>query len=123
MSDKVFYFGCWDDTGHRFYAPRGACVKGIVGPWGYEVDGKLCPPGPQKQGVAALHHKDGWTALAFWDRSVDSRPGSCSVFLTEEELRYGPMIVRAVDQFPEVFGRFSFMVSMPGETLQAGPYP
>lgn len=86
---KALYFGCargiWGhrDAGHYWYEPGGRSVRSNMGdvatPFGY-VDGKLAPRiyagdnAPEcPQGVAALHHRECWTALAFWDRTGDSR--------------------------------------------------
>jgi hypothetical protein len=90
---KVFYFGCWDAIGHFLWTPSGVSVPLSTTPWGNAVDTGLCPGKRdrrgevacenQREGEAALHHLDGWTALAFWDRSVDTRHGSNSAFLAE----------------------------------------
>ena len=46
-------------------------------PWSYRGDGiereRWFYRGPQTQGEALLYHKQGWTAISFWDRSVDER--------------------------------------------------
>src|ERR1700693_4562864 len=77
---KVYFFGCMRGPGHYLHSnpsPRGLterralCAIERSNPWGYKIDGKLCPAGAQVQGRALVHHKDGWTALSFWDRSVD----------------------------------------------------
>lgn len=78
---EMFYFGCWHGIGHYFHTPDGGSAEGKGGPptpWGYGVE-KLAPH-TMTQGTAALHHKDGWTALAVDDFTVDSRGNSKSVF-------------------------------------------
>ena len=121
IKGRVFYFGCEHGYGHRM-----ACRPHANGqdeqlalshfvdsnPWGPKVDAGLCPPGPQTEGVTRLHHKDGWTALAFWDRSVDHREGSNSVFLVWGTLTVGGVLQQARAAFPKVFARFRFPVTV-----------
>lgn len=116
---KVFYFGCWGEKGHYLRDVNRNHVRNdrTATPW-EGMDGVLCPGyvrympfnTPQPEGEAALHHKEGWTALAFWDRSVDSRGGCNSVFFAEGT--YGPhaMIEIAKTHFPSVWSRFPFEV-------------
>jgi hypothetical protein len=65
-------------------------------------------------GEALLHHRERagvtWTALAFWDRSVDDRYGSNSVFILRGALSFEEAVTLAREQFPEVWARFSFTV-------------
>lgn len=116
---SAYYFGCWQQVGHAFFAPGMLTVspRDVAIPWdSYGIDGKLCPPGRgrgaanQQEGVAALHHKDGWTALAFWDRTVDTRGGSNSAFLLEGEHDYTAALALARETFPEVFARLRFEI-------------
>ncbi len=119
---SAFYFGCargvWGhrEAGHYFYAPGGRSAREAeaVNPWGH-VDGKLAPreyegrSAPEcPQGVAALHHKDGWTALAFWDRTGDSRGNSNSTFLFDATLTFEEALAAARENFPALFERFTF---------------
>ncbi len=109
-----FYFGCIGHSGHYLWsAPYRQCRDVGTTPWGFAIDGKLCPitEGRQREGVASVHHKDGWTALAFWDRSIDSRPGSNSVFLAGEYLSFDEMVALAKSRFPDVWKRYSFDVT------------
>lgn len=128
MSRMILYFGCIRESGHYMWDARGRkSYHDIPQPWGYSIDGKLCPPGDpwakngQPQGSAALHHKDGWTALAFWDRTVDSRPGSNSAFLADETLTFEQLLERAKEAFPQVFARFTFNVVPAIRVLGATP--
>jgi hypothetical protein len=120
---RMYYFGCHREPGHYFFAP--GMVKDHeaggpmpfstqegepIVPWGYHIDQALCPFGPQTEGLAKLNYKDGWTALAFWDRSVDSRPGSNSVFVLEGTHDFPTMLSHARDRFPEVIERLPFEV-------------
>lgn len=117
---KVYYFGCWTTIGHFLWTPNADSVPLSAVPWGNAVDTGLCPGkrdrrgevacDDQWEGHAALHHLDGWTALAFWDRSVDTRHGSNSVFIAEGTLSLADMIVVARDAFPALMARFTFVV-------------
>lgn len=130
---RALYFGCargvWhQDVGHGFHEPGGRSLglgrRGQdIGPWGLKVDSRLQPlaAGGTKeqrpygeeapQGRALLHHKDGWTALAFWDRTGDSRSNSNSTFLFDTTLSFDEALVAAKENFPELFERFDFEVS------------
>lgn len=133
---RSYYFGCYGrQMGHMTWLPR---MRGVgynatedVIPWKVgELDGKLCPPtdehagkragygraekyleARQPQGRALLHHRDGWTALAFWDRSCDSRGNSNSAFILEGEHDFDAALARARTLFPEIFERITFDVT------------
>lgn len=113
LVERTLYFGCWRRPGH-YYFRRGmqnARRDDSITPWGYSVDGGLFPKGARiAQGEAAVFHRDGWTALAFPDRSVDSRPGSWSVFCIPETLPFDEALVCARAAFPEVFERLTFEI-------------
>lgn len=79
-------------------------------PWKWEVDRRMCPSGTQVQGWAALHKRDGWTLISFYDRSVDSRPGSNSSFLAEGNFTFEEMLGIAREYFPRVMSRFTFEI-------------
>jgi hypothetical protein len=128
---KVGYHGCWREAGHHLWAAgmRWATWRRSVHermghplipqPWGDHLDAVLCPgvtyvrehmrtPDEQPEGLGLIHHKDGWTAWAFWDRSVDKRGNSNSVFLAKGEHGFETMKALALEHFPEVMGRFKF---------------
>lgn len=120
---KVYYFGCIKSKGHYFhdadnsYFPSIKIPPGF--PWGYSVDGELQPPHPDirklnenkyahlycgsdfKQGEAIRHVKDGWTCVAYWDRSIDSRPGSCSALICDQVLSTEEIIEAVRKVFPD----------------------
>ncbi len=114
---KVYYFGCLQEAGHHMHDANLRTDWGFLNsnPWGRTVDSDLCPKGNQAEGKAALHYKGGWTALAFWDRSVDSRPGSNSVFLAEGAFDFGQMLELARATFPSIMQRFTFSIEKSGE--------
>ena len=112
---KAYYFGCVGDAGHYLHDTHLRHVRGgrdsTLLPWD-RIDGKLAPQGPrQVEGQAVLHHKDGWTALSFWDRSVDSRGGSNSNFFFNDTLTFEVALLVAQERFPKVWERFTFDVA------------
>lgn len=62
--------------------------------------------------------KDGWTAVAFWDRSGgDTRPGCNSVFLARATLSGGELLHMAREQWPEVWNRPGFPIKLEGASV------
>lgn len=128
---NAYYFGCYSSVhgGHGFHRPGGKSIRATddgpvrswacgIGPWD-QVDGTLAPVVGERrgyrkiecpQGVAALHHKDGWTALAFWDRTGDHRGNSHSNFFFDEILDFDAAVAAARVAFPELFERFDFEI-------------
>lgn len=120
---EAYYFGCRNRPGHYLFdvhfrlTPYGG-PKEL--PWKErEIDGRLCPNwrakgkhrnGPEIEGNALLHHKEGWTALAFWDRSVDRRGACNSVFFFEGTHTFEEAVELARATFPGVWSRFTFEV-------------
>lgn len=119
---EVLYFGSMKHGGHYLQSTRiqdNTCTRPIGSqPWGSIIDSGLASVIPKlKEGNGwaesyrgvHLYHKAGWTALAFWDQSGDSRPGSNTVFLAAIEKATIPQIIRwAQVQWPRVFERFNF---------------
>ena len=102
---KVFYFG-FLGSGHHMYEPgEELYLRNLETPWGSYPDGTLCPEKTWENGLALLHHKDGWTALAFWDFSGDSRPGSHSTFLVRGTYAFDEMLELCKAQWSGVFAR------------------
>ena len=108
---KNYYLGCIDGKGHYLfpnradknglYWPKNKCI-----PWGYEADTGLCTKnGNQRQGHALIHHKDNWTAMAWWDRTIDERPGSNSVLFVEGTHNFHEMVGLLQTFWLEVFKR------------------
>lgn len=129
---KTWFHGCmrgaygYTDVGHFLFRegehrPRRVRRIGddhLEQPWrngSYDgLDGTLAPRPSRRaeapQGHAALHHKDGWTALAFWDRTGDRRGNSNSVFLFDAHLTFEQAVQLAEERWPELFARFDFEV-------------
>jgi hypothetical protein len=114
---EVYYFGCIGSVGHGFYGgpketwgdnpspwPRIDCA---LTPGRRDCRGRLETKGVQ--GEAAIHYLDGWTALAIHDFTVDSRPGSNSVFLIHDTLDFTQACVAAHRFFPEVMARIGYL--------------
>lgn len=133
---RVCYYGCWGTLGHYTYTDRGARATDIDGNtrhplWlllcddytvgdpalGVPSVGKHFFPGrklyfasdekhqPQGKARVTLHH--GWTLMAFWDRSGDSRFGSYSIFLAEGVFSFDEMVAFASARFPSVWQRIT----------------
>lgn len=108
---QFYYFGCIRDSGHYFWKSPINRGTNAIGPWGFRIDGGLCPKS-RVEGAAAITKLNGWTALSFWDNSVDRRPGSNSNFLTNEDLDFEGMIAKARVRFPQVIDRLPFSISL-----------
>jgi hypothetical protein len=106
----MLYFGCKGDIGHYLWtwdhSPSRKYEKNLqeAGLWN-DIDKGFCPKGPQRQGAYKLTHMNGWTILAFWDRSVDPRPGSHSTFLKHGEWAAEEMLYWAGQLHPDVIAR------------------
>lgn len=108
------YFGCRRRLGHFVWSTRREMrFREPAAHWLCQRDGKLPPDlEHQEQGVASLRQfpETRVTVLALWDRSVDQRRGSNSVFLLPGILDFGQAVERAQEAFPDVWGRFTFDV-------------
>lgn len=109
---KSIYFGCMlGGKGHYFFDEKNHSIKDhqIDMPWDLSVvDGKLTPQGVQIEGIVKHHQKDGWTAIAFWDRSGDQRYGSHSTFFFDKLMNVKEAILQAKLSFPFMFARIKF---------------
>jgi hypothetical protein len=96
---RSYYFGCVGDVGHYMHTPDLESDWDFLrhNPWGVEID----------DGFKGLQHKEGWTALAMVDYTVDSRPGSNSVFLAEGTYSLNEMIEIAKRDFPSISERIN----------------
>lgn len=98
------YFGCRSGLGHFFHVKgqrrRSLSATECGLPWP-KVDQKLTPKSSTNQGDAALHHLDGWTAIAWHDYRIDSRPGSNgAAFLPTPDLTFDEAVELARATFP-----------------------
>ena len=121
----VLYFGCIGRAGHFLWSREGTgrpCTdrrdRELTQRLG-GLDGALCwnsksgrysHERDETEGLAFVTHREGWTALAFWDRSVDHRGACNSAFVAEGTLTFAQIIRHARLRWPEVWARFSFDV-------------
>lgn len=115
--NDAFYFGTYQGAGHylrdlhwnsRRYDRNGDGGWDAPFPWS-NIDGGLTPP-RGREGEAALHHKDGWTALAFVNYTDDNRGGSNSVFFFKGTLTFEEAVAATRALFPHVVERFAFEI-------------
>ncbi len=106
----MYYFGCSNHrVGHYLWESGSDACEPVcpVGP----IDTVYCPKNcNQKEGAAALVIKDGYTILAFWDRSKDTRHGSNAAFIERGTHTIGEMISLAKEKFPLIMQRFKFPI-------------
>jgi hypothetical protein len=124
----MFYFGPWDRPGHFLHDPGGFSnyrAESLI-PWKVgELDGGMqphsascrrspygCNCGSGPEGVALLHHRDGWTALAFWDRSVDKRGACNSTYIAQGDFTFEQMVELAKTRFAYRWNKMNFEVKL-----------
>ena len=120
-----FYFGCVGGPGHFFHGPGGTtklrATEEVVTALFKGIDGKLCWNSPradrdrydyrdETEGRAFITHSGGWTALAFWDRSVDRRGACNSAFFVQGTLTFAQIVRVARHRWPKLWARFAFPV-------------
>lgn len=118
----MFYCGCHRDKGHYMWADDETEVHWHLmrseQPWGDRVDGGLQPFARGgyivPNGHARLTHQYGWTALSWWDNSIDTRPGSHSTFIAIGTHTAEAMLALARARFPWVFERFKYEIVLGG---------
>ena len=111
---KIFFFGCMGQPGHFLHDTNGRWPN-IKLPWN-QIDVALTPKNSnvaeldrerrQPQGHTKIHHKGGWTAMAWWDRSgPDTRYGCNSVLFMEGKHDFEQMKNLLKEHWPEVHER------------------
>lgn len=120
-----YYFGCVDGPGHIFRGPgprtRVYALEEHLAQLFGGLDGKLCWNSPRSdrdrfvdrnetEGRAFITHCGGWTALAFWDRSVDRRGACNSAFFVQGTLTFAQIVWVARHCWPKIWARFTFPV-------------
>jgi hypothetical protein len=108
---KVLYFGCIGETGHFLFDKDGKRHPHHI----YQKPPFSMIDGGFLEAAGALDHMNGWvyvtriginwTILSFWDRTVDSRPGSNSNFIIPGYFSYDVATLMAQQAFPQVFSR------------------
>lgn len=127
---KAFYFGCQGKNapGHYYFwapepgaliceyaaekrFPEGSPLLTIDGTFMQEAPARsvldLREPVEQVEGLAWLHHLDGFTVMAFWDRSADPRGRSNSAFVFEGKHDFEKMKQLAEEWFPKIWERMT----------------
>jgi|ERR1700722_12854775 len=117
MNPIMFYFGPWERAGHFMHGEDGHEVwnrSELSGfPWqvdGSNIDGVLqptCYQDPEGRwrntkeplNEAVLHQKNGWTAISFWDRSVDTRGACNSTYFAKGIYTFDEMVNLAKERF------------------------
>jgi len=106
MSNQWLYFGCHGEAGHYLWSP--GMRKEYHHPLSRKFDGALCPV-ETKEHVAALLSRIGafgYSALAFWDYTVDKRAASNSIFFAPSlTASAATIILGAQTYFPQVWQR------------------
>lgn len=125
----AYFFGVWPGWtgGHFCHRPSGARATGEEGrptPWASALGEPLCESkgisalleasgAARREGVPVVEVIDGWTLLAMWDRSGDSRPGSVALFAFDAELAPAEAVAEARAGFPWVIARIEARIGRP----------
>ena len=120
---RMYYFGPWGEPGHYLFDESGCWAhraEALI-PWNGKIDGVLQvnaekgysrKASEEPEGVALLHHKDGWTALSFWDRSVDTRGACNSTYFAEGTFTFEQMVEMAKTRFAPRWNTMKFQVTL-----------
>jgi hypothetical protein len=116
----VIYCGCHEVVGHFFYEPNMVRLNPQTYAANYnslnQLDCGFAPQDTQAEGEAWYHSarcENGdtrYNVISFWDRSVDSRPGSHSTFLLLGDRSFDDSLAECRKAFPQVFARFKFEI-------------
>ena len=126
----MYYFGCWDEPGHYLHDPRGRVLRreqvgpfDVYGQMGLPLDERFTPgphphggSGLQDESFVALTYVRGWTVMAMWDRSVDTRPGCNAAFIREGRLSEADMWALARQHYPRIVARLK---AAQGRTIES----
>lgn len=115
MSKEPLYFGCLYRPGHYVFRLKDGGLDSLGYDrnyrWIVALDGILPPPqAHQVEGQATLSYVQGYSIIAFWDHSVDTRSNSNSVFLIPGKLEFDEVLGEARRMFPMIFERFEFEI-------------
>lgn len=103
------WFGSDGHSGHHYHPDKiGPEQARHLSPWGDFIDNGKLYDRRQRQGLARLHYKNGWTSIQFADRTGDSRPGSHTAFLFNRTLTFAEALAQARSEWPQLFERFTF---------------
>jgi hypothetical protein len=109
---KLFYFGCGSGPGHYFFGGKGSYSRSIAEELPGinckvldNIDGAYPPGGPEKEGIYLESIVPPVRIVSWWDRSVDSRPGSNSNLIGYGYGSAEEMLDDAVRLYPWVMKR------------------
>lgn len=103
---EVYYFGCADHrAGHFWFQPGMIPWKAPLSMAAEKIDGRCAPRNTSKAGVCMLTYLEGWSILAWWDYSVDKRPGSNSALVAKGTYSFDQMMLLLNSEFPNVANR------------------
>ncbi len=112
MSDlkpTIYFFGAVERPGHYLFAPWGEKIYQSVFD---NLDGQLAPAAIQEEQFIAQPWRlrgyltDPWSALSWWDRTGDGRPGSNStIFAPGDVVTIEGMVSEARRLFPKLDAR------------------
>lgn len=128
---RIYFHGVWSAgrAGHHLYTPTGYGHASEL-PWPKrDLDGGLLwnagawiergtnrwrepSTSAEVQGEAALRHKAGWTALAWWDFTGDRRGGSNSVVMVDQVRTFDEMLALFAMHFPAQAARQTGLMLM-----------
>lgn len=108
----LFYFGCWNGAGHYLRGPSenmgvavGPFTLGMLdGGFAYHVRDRSGMFVQDENAVSVTHYK-GWTVMAMWDRSVDTRGGSNAAFICDGLRSHEEMWKLARKYYPRIVAR------------------
>lgn len=114
----MFYFGCWGSPGH-FPFMKGGHHSREYANWPKSIwpriDAGFCKRLPKSWDESSVKAEpqcgytltviDGFTILAWWDRTGDSRPNSNSALIMQGEHSAETMFRVGRADFPEIFQR------------------
>lgn len=124
---NVLYFGCLraGNRGHAWYAPglRPLPSRSWLSPTLRAYIDAVFPPDDTEQveGRYTVSHAHGFTVVAWWDRSGDSRRASNSAFVSPGRWG-GESVVRAgLEAFPSIAQRMGYPLEPAGEWAAQPP--
>lgn len=123
----VYYLGCWGRSGHYLFMPgrrdfrsndwhrRMELLDGGLAPLPKDVGGAYEPEFKAKAWRLNGYTPVEYSALSWWDRSVDRRHASNSImFVPGHTVSAETMLLLASQYFPEVMGRLPPIELLPG---------
>lgn len=114
---KLFFFGCGNNgPGHYWYesqpsGPRHVADYFVRSELGASaqlikvIDGTFCPAGDQVQGIYKVSMVHPIMIISWWDRTIDSRPGSNSNLVGVGYFGSHEMLEDAKIKFPSFMDR------------------